>query len=184
MEIALGFLIGVAVSILTSLLVKTFNDRFPSASDSRVFLTIKNPARYFQIRRARGPVQTIKRVFDAWETKDEDVYGSCWHDEAIKNVGDYFSTKQHLDEIVDRFRTNSRSYESVEIKYLNIESVSWSADRKTARVRTRYGQRLVRNDGLLIEERGQETYALTQALGGEWRIRANWDESAVLGGFR
>ncbi|MGH2699314.1 MAG: DUF4440 domain-containing protein [Actinomycetota bacterium] len=184
MEIVLGFFIGVGTSILTSLFVKTFNDRFPSASDSRFFLTVKNPFRHIQISRARGPVETIRRVFNAWETKDEEAYRSCWHDEAIKNVGDYFSTKQHVDEIVERFRTNSRSYESIEIKYVNIESVSWSADRKTAHVRTRYGQRLERNDGLLIEERGQETYALTQGQGGAWLIRANWDESAVMGGHR
>jgi hypothetical protein len=184
MEIVLGFFIGVGTSILTSLFVKSFNDRFPSASDSRFFLTVKNPVRHLQIHRARGPVETIRRVFRAWETKDEDAYRSCWHDEAIKNVGDYYSTKQHLNEIVKRFRTNSRAYESIQIKYLNVESVSWTADRQTARVRTRYGQRLVRDDGLLIEERGQETYALTQARDGVWRIKANWDESAVMGGHR
>jgi hypothetical protein len=184
MEIVLGFFIGVGTSILTSLFVKTFNDRFPSASDSRFFLTVKNPVRHIQISRARGPIETIRRVFNAWETKDEKAYRSCWHDEAIKNVGDYFSTKQHRDEIVERFRTNSLSYESIEIKYVNIESVSWSADRKTARVQTRYGQRLVTVDGLPVEERGREIYVLTQTPDGAWRIKVNWDESAVMGGFR
>jgi hypothetical protein len=84
---------------------------------------------------------------------------------------------------VERFRANSSIYESIEIKYLNIEGVYWSVDRKTARVKTRYGQRLVRQDGLLVEERGRESYALTQDQGGAWRIRANWDESSVMGGL-
>jgi hypothetical protein len=183
MEIVLGFFIGVVTSILTGLFVKTFNDRFPTASDSRFFLTVKNPIRHLQMSRARGPIATIKRVFNAWETKDEDAYRSCWHDEATKSAGDYFSTKQHLNEIVERFRANSSTYESIEIKYLNIESVHWSVDRKSTRVKTRYGQRLVRQDGLLVEERGRESYVLTQDPGGAWRIRANWDESSVMGGL-
>jgi Domain of unknown function (DUF4440) len=182
MEVVLGFFIGVGTSILTGLFVKTFNDRFPTASDSRFFLTVKNPLRHFQISRARGPIATIENVFKAWETKDEDLYRACWHDEATKTVGEYHSAKQELAEIVERFRTNSRSYESIQIKYLNIERVSW--DHMTAQVWTRYGQRLVREDGLPIEERGQEGYALTQAADGAWRIRANWDTSAVIGGFR
>ena len=184
MEIVLGFFLGVGTSILTSLFVKTFNDRFPSASDSRIFLTIKNPVRHLQMRRARGPIKTIRKVFMAWETMDEDVYRSCWEDEAIKNIGDYDSTKHHLTEIVERFRENCSMYESIEIRYLNIESVHWTGDRKTPSVRSRYGQRLVRKDGLPIEERGQEMYVLRQSEDGEWRIRANWDESSVLSGFR
>ena len=184
MEIVVGFFLGVVTSILTSLFVKTFNDRFPSASDSRLFLTVKNPLRHVQIRRAKAPIETIRRVFAAWETKDEEAYQSCWDPNAIKNVGDYYSTKQHFNEIVQRFRENCSAYESIEIRYLNIEKVTWSVDKNTARVRSRYGQRLDRKDGLLIEERGQETYALTQSDDGVWRIRANWDESAVLGGHR
>jgi hypothetical protein len=181
MEIVVGFFIGVVTSILTAPFVKTFNDRFPSVSDSRFFLTLKNPLRHLQISRARGPIATIENVFRAWETKNEDLYRACWHDETTKTVGEYHSTKQHVDEIVERFRVNSRAYKSIEIKYLNIESVSW--DDHTARVRTRYGQRLVSEAGLLVEERGQELYALTQDQQGAWRIQANWDLSAVMGAF-
>ena len=184
MEIVLGFFIGVGTSILTSLFVKTFNDRFPSASDSRFFLTVKNPMRHLQIHRARDPVETVRSVFRAWETKDEELYRSCWNEEAIKTVGDYFSEKQNLSEIVARFRTNIGAYESIEIKYLNIESVSRNRNRGTVQVQTRYGQRLVRGDGLSIEERGHEGYVLAQSEDGAWRIRANWDESAVMGGHR
>jgi Domain of unknown function (DUF4440) len=183
MEIVVGFFIGVVTSILTAPFVKTFNDRFPSVADSRFFLTLKNPLRHFQISRARDPIATIGNVFRAWETKNEDLYRACWHDEATKTVGEYHSTKQHVDEIVERFRANSRTYESVEVKYLNIERVSWTADHMTAQVWTRYGQRLVREDGLPVEERGQEGYALTQTTDGAWRIKANWDTSAVMGAF-
>jgi uncharacterized protein (TIGR02246 family) len=184
MELLVGFILGIVASIIASFVFKALESSIPLSKQKRLITFFRNPKLFVNLHRdteERKIKELIEKLFKAWETKDIELYLSCWADDTVRIVGTDSTTKESKDEIARKFNASFDKYSDIRVEALVLDDITLGPRAGTATAKVHYRFSLTRSsDYLPIAEEAQELYSLRQTKG-EWIIASNIDHFYEIG---
>jgi len=180
----IAFIFGVVCQMFSDVIAKWFFRIAPIQLTRWFYVFSINPRLYFKTLRntpERNIKQLIEKLFHAWETKDHNLYLSCWLEDATRIVGDISNAEERKSQIRRKFLDSCQRYSKIHVESLIFERINILEQGDGAIVEVRYRFNLIRaKDQLPIIEDAKEIYSVLRR-DDAWMIKANYDHFLIIG---